>query len=90
MYIRTLEETVDDNGNPDEAIEMWVGITPGDLPDNISPAVIRLAEEYYASIVRNILAPATTATRDEYDLSEDDEIVVYALGSKTRTLQERM
>ena len=89
MYIRTLEETVDDNGNPDEAIEMWVGITPGELPDNISPAVIRLAEEYYASIVRNILAPATTATRDEFDLSEDDEIVVYGLGSTIKLRKDR-
>ena len=89
MYIRTLEETVDDNGNPVEAIEMWVGITPGDLPDNISPAVVRLAEEYYASIVRNTLAAATTATRDEFDLSKDDEIIVYALGSSLKLRKDR-
>ena len=82
MYIRTVEETVDDAGNPDEVIEMWVGITPGNLPDNISPAVISLAEEFYASVVRNNLARATTSDRSEYDLSNDDRIIVYALGSK--------
>ena len=82
MYIRTVEETVDDQGNPDEVIEMWVGITPGDLPDNVSPAVIKLAEEFYASVVRNNLAAASTADRSEFDLSQDDKVIVYALGAQ--------
>ena len=81
MYVRTIEETVDDDGVVVDAIEMWVGITPGNIPDNIAPAVVRLAEEYYASVVTNTLATATVAQRNDFDLSRDDKIIVYALGS---------
>ena len=72
MYVRILENNT----------AMWVGITPGEIPDTVSPAVVNLAEQYYTSFVRNSFSPVVTAARSEFDLSGTTKVVVYALGSK--------
>ena len=64
------------------AIDTWVAVTPGDPDPAVPMAVVRLAEEVEQS--RQLALGVTqtaTSTRNDYDLSINDRVLVYATGS---------
>ena len=84
LYVRTEEETINLETNEiDGMIEMWVGVTPGETPTNLSPATVKFIDDYYAAQI-DTTPFNSSVPQSDFDLSNETSVIVTSLGARLK------